>query len=59
MRIKISRIPSLNLRNDDQMIYYECNKSGHMKFEFPKLKKSFKKDRKYKKKKRQALKKQL
>ena len=41
---------------NDQMIYYECNKSGHIKFKFPKLKKSFKKDRKYKKEKRQALK---
>ena len=38
------------------MICYECNKLGHIKFECPKLKKSFKKDRKYKKKKRQALK---
>ena len=40
----------------DQMIYYECSKLGHIKSECLKLKKSFKKDRKYKKKKRQALK---
>ena len=26
----------------DKMIYYECNKSGHIKSECPKLKKSFK-----------------
>ena len=37
---------------NDQMICYECNKSGHIKSECPNLKKSFKKDRKYKKKKR-------
>ena len=41
---------------NDQIICYECKKSGHIKFECPKLKKSFKKDRKYKKEKRQALK---
>ena len=41
---------------NDQMICYECNKLGHIKSECPKLKKSFKKDRKYKKEKRQALK---
>ena len=44
---------------NDQMIYYECNKSGHIKSECPKLKKSFKKDRKYKKERRQALKETL
>ena len=38
------------------MICYKCNKLGHIKFECLKLKKSFKKDRKYKKEKRQALK---
>ena len=38
------------------MICYECNKSGHIKSECPKLEKSFKKDRKHKKEKRQALK---
>ena len=41
---------------NDQMICYECNKMGHIKSECPKLKKSFKKDRKYKKERRQALK---
>ena len=38
------------------MICYECNKLGHIKSECPKLKKSFKKDRKHKKEKKQALK---
>ena len=41
------------------MIFYEFNELGHIKSECPKLKKSFKKDRKYKKKKRQALKETL
>ena len=41
---------------NNQMICYECNKSDHIKSECLKLKKSFKKDRKYKKEKRQALK---
>ena len=40
----------------NKMIYYECNKSSHIKSECQKLNKSFKKDRKYKKKKKQALK---
>ena len=35
---------------NDQIICYECNKSGHIKSEYPKLKKFFKKE------KRQALK---
>ena len=30
----------------NQMIFYECNKSGYIKSECPKLKKSFKKDKK-------------
>ena len=38
------------------MICYECNKSGHIKFECPKLKKSLKKDRKHWKEKKQAIK---
>ena len=38
------------------MICYECNKSSHIKSECPKLKKSFKKDNKHKKEKKQALK---
>lgn len=45
-----------DLSKKDQMICYEYNKSGHIKSECPKLKKSFNKDRKYKKEKRQALK---
>ena len=40
----------------NQMIYYEYNKLGHIKSECLKLKKTFKKDRKYKKEKKQALK---
>ena len=38
-------------RKKHQMICYECNKSGHIKSECPKLKKSFKKDKKYKREK--------
>ena len=44
---------------NDQMICYEYNKLVHIKSECPKLKKSFKKDRKYQKEKRQALKETL
>ena len=42
--------------NKDQAICYGCNKPGHIKSECPKLKKSFKKDKKFKKKKKQVLK---
>ena len=45
-----------NSSKKDKMICYECNKSGHIKSECPKLKKSFKKDGKYKKEKKQELK---
>ena len=41
---------------NNKMICYECNKSGHIKSECTKLKKYFKKDRKYNKKKKQVLK---
>lgn len=40
----------------DKMICYECNNSGHIQFECPKLKKSFMKDKKHKKEIKQALK---
>ena len=42
--------------NKNEVICYGCNKPGHIKSECPKLKKTFKKDKKFKKEKKQALK---